>query len=453
MALVPEDASSGTAPGAHPGWAARLRPWRARAGAALVAARRGVRLVLVVLLIGLLPFLALAGGKGISAAAGIVGLGAIALTLTKPPEARARLEPWFWALLAFAVFAAASSLWSRHPVEGGFRDVLFASKPALLVWGIPVYTAAAQAVLSVAARHPAALRHLGLASVVLAAGLGLVDSGLGYGVSFAVDPLQSGESLHDRLADAVMNSSHALSVSAVLAVPAALGLWEVVRPTSRGLGAATGALLVAGVGVAAALAGFHVALLALLVAALFAAAAWLWPRAGAGAAFGLAGASLLLAPLLAQAARAAAGIGPNLPFSWEHRMAGWAYVAERIAERPLWGHGFGASRTFDATVDMRGFEMSLVSVHPHNAGLQLWLETGAVGVALAVLALVALARRALEWADGERVASAGLAALVGAVSVFSAVAVSAWHEWWWAFVFLAASLLAVVLGRADGARA
>ena len=169
--------------------------------------------------------------------------------------------------------------------------------------------------------------------------------------------------------------------------------------------------------------------------------AWVMPRIGVGAAFAVAAASLILAPLLGRIAGTLdAGAAAELPFSWEHRIAGWAHVRERVAEAPLLGHGFDAVRTFDTTVEMRGHEMSLVSLHPHNAGLHLWVETGVVGVGLAVLALILLARAGLEWAGVDRWRAGALAGLVGAATIVSGVSYGVWQEWWWATVFLAAAM-------------
>jgi O-antigen ligase len=127
---------------------------------------------------------------------------------------------------------------------------------------------------------------------------------------------------------------------------------------------------------------------------------------------------------------------------------GWAYVTSRIFERPLFGHGFDAVRTFDATQEIRGYDMSLVSLHPHNAGLHIWVETGVVGVGLAVFALILLAREMLAWVGDSRARAIATAGFVIAATVISSVSYGVWQEWWWASLFLGAALTPVLLREA-----
>ena len=62
--------------------------------------------------------------------------------------------------------------------------------------------------------------------------------------------------------------------------------------------------------------------------------------------------------------------GTNLPQSWDHRLRMWGYCWQVIAEHPVRGAGFDASRTFSETFIARdGREISIVSLHPHNACL------------------------------------------------------------------------------------
>ena len=99
------------------------------------------------------------------------------------------------------------------------------------------------------------------------------------------------------------------------------------------------------------------------------------------------------------------------------RLAIWPVVRDRIAERPWMGHGYGkgilgpelARELGDATL-----------THAHNAFASVWLQTGAIGVALFVAALAAVAWRFAGYVRSRDdalalVGVAGLAILAGFV--------------------------------------
>jgi O-antigen ligase len=152
------------------------------------------------------------------------------------------------------------------------------------------------------------------------------------------------------------------------------------------------------------------------------------------------------APIISALAMAASpAFKAALPFSWEHRLVPWSYVGERIREHPIVGHGFDASRSFDATFDTRGFEgLSVVSLHPHNAGLHIWLETGVVGAILAVMAIWCAGHEAINFARGGRARAMAAAGAIAPVILISSVSYGVWQEWWWAALFLTAGVLYLV---------
>ncbi|WP_249118121.1 O-antigen ligase family protein, partial [Neoroseomonas alkaliterrae] len=135
------------------------------------------------------------------------------------------------------------------------------------------------------------------------------------------------------------------------------------------------------------------------------------PRAIGG---GLA-ALVLLMPLLVAAVPALPV--ERLPISALHRMLIWDFTAARIAERPVLGWGMEASRAIpggrgnppaEVLDRMRVTDparrawfaephVQILPLHPHNAALQVWLELGAVGAALAA---------ALAWLLGVAAARA-----------------------------------------------
>ncbi len=112
-----------------------------------------------------------------------------------------------------------------------------------------------------------------------------------------------------------------------------------------------------------------------------------------------------------------------------HRLMIWSFVGDRIAERPLAGWGLDASRAIPGGRDPIRPGETWLPLHPHNAPLQLWLELGAPGVALAAL-LVAWLWLGLGAARWPRLfaAAAGASLFVAIVACLATYGI--WQEWW-----------------------
>ena len=65
--------------------------------------------------------------------------------------------------------------------------------------------------------------------------------------------------------------------------------------------------------------------------------------------------------------------------------------------------------------------------HPHNAPLQIWVELGAVGAALALAVLLLLLR---EVARQPLPAASASLSLIGGVAAVALVGHGAWQGWW-----------------------
>jgi len=118
-----------------------------------------------------------------------------------------------------------------------------------------------------------------------------------------------------------------------------------------------------------------------------------------------------------------------------HRLEIWDYMSARILERPLSGWGLGAA----IAVPIRPEELATYEfadaggIYPHNQWIELWLETGLPGVALA-LALVWLVLMRLQG----RWRAYGLGAVASALTA-SMLNFEITTDSWWAA--LAASAL------------
>jgi O-antigen ligase len=151
---------------------------------------------------------------------------------------------------------------------------------------------------------------------------------------------------------------------------------------------------------------------------------------------------LLVAPLATNLIiHRASGI-ESIPESWRMRLMIWNHAIERIWEKPILGWGVDAARTFEARGRIGDNDFALSPLHSHSFSLQVWLETGLIGVALLGAALIAggfYVRRAL---GRYREASAALCGgFIAAFAIWN-VSYGAWQEWFVTVPFLIGGLAA-----------
>ena len=128
----------------------------------------------------------------------------------------------------------------------------------------------------------------------------------------------------------------------------------------------------------------------------------------------------------------------SIAFSWEWRWETWSYARELIAEKPIFGWGVDAARTFKEQVSLRGFELDRMPLHTHSAALQIWLELGLIGAVLAAGLIISFADRLARKVN--RAQAAAIASGVAAFGVPAFVSYGVWQEWWWA----TAAMMAIV---------
>ncbi len=111
-----------------------------------------------------------------------------------------------------------------------------------------------------------------------------------------------------------------------------------------------------------------------------------------------------------------------------HRLCIWQFVGDRIAEKPLFGWGLDSSRSIPGgQVDCVEDGPSL-SLHPHDAALQVWLELGIVG-AFVFASVIALAFRAAASMPAGMPMAGAAAAIVSAL-VLASLSYGIWQNWW-----------------------
>jgi O-antigen ligase len=134
------------------------------------------------------------------------------------------------------------------------------------------------------------------------------------------------------------------------------------------------------------------------------------------------------------------GISSSLPsdvgkISWHVRLDVWRFTSQQVMGHPFIGWGLDSSRAWPDHIPM----------HPHDAALQLWLETGAVGVALAALFWAWLFVRIDAVVAEDRTAAAVMAATAAAYLTIGAISFGVWQEWWLALGAFAVAVCALLL--------
>lgn len=147
------------------------------------------------------------------------------------------------------------------------------------------------------------------------------------------------------------------------------------------------------------------------------------------------GARLALAPF---------DLAPPASLIDPHRQMIWGFARDRAVEAPWFGRGLDVSNLLPgANTIVEAFNQEFIPSHPHNWALELFLETGAVGLVaiFAVLALLVGRLASHENPRFDRVAGLGLFGAFWGSSLFN---FSFWSSWW-----QAGFLLLLVLVMAD----
>lgn len=143
-------------------------------------------------------------------------------------------------------------------------------------------------------------------------------------------------------------------------------------------------------------------------------------------------ATLLVVPIAAAAYHNQLYRAPWLVFSAQHRIVIWGYTAEQVAKSPLLGVGLDTTRPLHDARDANaprapGSNIPLsAGAHSHNGYLQVWYETGLVGV-IFLLAIGLLLLRSVARAPRE--AKPYLYATFATGALLAASSFSLWAPW------------------------
>jgi O-antigen ligase len=140
------------------------------------------------------------------------------------------------------------------------------------------------------------------------------------------------------------------------------------------------------------------------------------------------------------------------PPSWGQRLMIWNFAAARIREKPLFGWGLDASRTFIDPQQLGRHSFPAIPLHPHSFSLHVWLETGLVGAVLFAAAFAVAGAACARWCAGARLPAAAATACFASLGMVWNVSYGAWQEWYMALPFIAAAAL-LTLHRPEAPKA
>jgi O-antigen ligase len=132
---------------------------------------------------------------------------------------------------------------------------------------------------------------------------------------------------------------------------------------------------------------------------------------------------------------------PRLPPSWADRVNIWAFASKSMTQKPVFGWGLDASRTFGD---------SNIPLHPHDGPLQLWLELGVPGALLGALIWGFVFWQFAKAAPTQRRFAAAGCATGTICLVIGAFSFGLWQEWWICLMALAFAACAALSQRLGG---
>jgi O-antigen ligase len=109
----------------------------------------------------------------------------------------------------------------------------------------------------------------------------------------------------------------------------------------------------------------------------------------------------------------------HLPASWRARLDIWSFTNAHLLSSPLRGWGLDASRAFPGKI----------SLHPHDAAVQIWFELGVAGAVLAAAFWGFIFWRIARDSD-DRFFAATACACATVYLVIGAISFSLWQDWW-----------------------
>ncbi|GAB3123379.1 O-antigen ligase family protein [Novispirillum itersonii] len=347
---------------------------------------------------------------------------------------RGRVFPWILrtnpVLPVFLLLAVSSALWALDPMASFQRGLVLCLE---VLAGLSVFLRLRTASDDELYRPALTL----LAATVGMAVLTLID--------IKTDGLLSGWARHGNSVSNGVPYSRGIAFQTILLAPLAGLLLRVAPARMRGAIVGLAAVALITVFLHTSETSMGGILLGLLAAGVVFALPRLLPLLPVVLAFGF-----LAMPWMAPKANSTVYCMVDTIPSLMHRMQIWTFGAERVLEKPLLGWGLDADRIMPGghtPVTLASCHTGQVwsvgeslPLHPHNGPLQIWINFGLLGAALAAATLGWALSSIIERTRGNRGASALLTACLIPGFVVISMGYGFWQSWLLATLWLAASL-------------
>ena len=356
----------------------------------------------------LLAYLAPLGFAPLLALVGLLALPGLKLTRAAAPP--------LLILVALALWAAVSMSWSPVAIDPsklkdyGDIETLTALKLFLQLATYGAAVVALRGLSGAGARRAAMVLAYGMAALAVIAALDSLTGATIY------------QKLHALTGEAIRPDFAMVKVSLSTYVLALL-FWPVALILSRRSSPVLIWLLVLGTVITSVVCSSDACLVALAAGGLIWLLVYFCGQTAAKVLVGLVAAPFVLAPLavlMGVQTGVIAWLHRLVPASWDARLNIWTFAADHVQSHPFRGWGLDASRTFGPAIPL----------HTHNAQLQLWLELGAVGAALAGVFFCWLAYGVIRLSQRSRTEAAMAAAALVGYLVIGALSFGVWQEWW-----------------------
>jgi len=385
--------------------------------------------VLIAVLI-LLPVVSHAGGLGVAPLVFILGLLGIVLNV-RSDEPKLWFSLRFLALCVFFLWLCITALWSPYQ-----PDDILTNYVKLFIMGL-VFCFCPIVLKQTAKTKLVTLQRVFLTTIFMSAFLVFIDIWSNFKVTLFFNPASNPEEIGYRLKDAEMNLGHAITVLVLFSAPMTL-LLKAYFKSWKLLTSLFFVLIVT----ASFLNNLWIGIFGLLTVFITMILASKYYRNMPRIVVFLAAFSVISAPLFAFLSSQIIEYDLSMvPLSWEHRLRMWAYCWPVILEQPIVGSGFDAARTFQEQWTARdGKRLTIVSLHPHNAGIHIWVETGLIGCMLATGVILSSLKR-ISYYSKTRERAVLLSGVIMAAVIISSTTYGAWQFWWWGSVFFSFGLI------------
>ncbi|MDG1522032.1 MAG: O-antigen ligase family protein [Hellea sp.] len=388
---------------------------------------------LLVLVLVLTPIIAHAGGLGFVPLVFLMGLAGLVFCLLSRRYIFTRVQQ---ALIVFTSYLCLSANWS--PYE---PDIFITNYNKLLIMSIALYWSVYLFDL-VSKKNSKKLISLILIMSLLEVIVLFLDIKTQYSITMAIETLYTSEDRLYRLVQTEMNLGHAIIFLVLLLSPILVFIFS---RYPKYISLTVSVIIVSLIIFASILNHLAIGTFSVIAVLLSMGLGYIYPRFAPRFFIFISILTIILAPVLAYFSFLITEPGlTDLPMSWDHRFRMWGYCWNIISEHPFVGAGFDASRTFnDSFIAKDGRNLSLLSLHPHNLGVQIWTETGLVGAVLASILLLSLIKPLKKITNNSKSSSAYSGVIVASLTI-SSLTIGAWQLWWWSAVFLALGITKLV---------